>query len=113
MKTIIYLASFVLFTALLWFIGAAIYFIYQWRKDCKRIKRGNERFYKLKYDYIQDEITKRAVTPENYQYLWNQLEQLANLQYKNKEKTVVLSNRFWVKFYCERVKDVKRFECKN
>ena len=96
METIIYGLVFLGFWLFIALVLVGSYFIYQNYKDRQRIKRGNERFYDLKYEYIQDQIRKRPATEENYHYIMDHLKQLNQLQHKNKEKTKVLSINFWM-----------------
>jgi len=108
METIIYGLTFLGFWLFIALVLVGSYFIWQNGKDRKRIRKGNERFYNMKYEYIQDQIWKRPVTEANYRYIMGHIQQLGQLQHKNKEMTTTLMQNFFMsKFRPFREAEVK------
>jgi hypothetical protein len=78
-----------------------VYWIYAEMK-AEKIYKKNE--YELTYKTIQHFVNFSSASAENYDTGMNMLEHLGQLPYKNKEKTIVLTNQFFIKFQCERIK---------
>ena len=94
MDYLIYLLKFVLFIAALWVMGLTFRCILNWYKIKRRQRKGGERFYELKYEWLQGRIRELSVTEENCDFIWKHLKQLGQLQHKNKEKTTGLTTNF-------------------
>jgi len=59
--------------------------------------------YERKYNTIANCIDCMPVNSQNYDTILRMLASLGQLKYKNKEKTVVLTNKFWIRFQSERI----------
>jgi hypothetical protein len=77
----------------------AYYFADKWQFRVNQ----EQKEYDYKYDLISCHIESMPVTPENYDAIYRMLTCLGKLPYKNKEKTEVLTNRFWIRFQSERL----------
>jgi hypothetical protein len=76
------------------------YFLAKWQERMDNEK--NE--YEMKYKFIQYHIDSDVKTAENYSNIERMLTCLGKLPYRNKEKTIKLSENFWDKWTDERLK---------
>lgn len=95
-------------TGLFWFMIliiilciVAYYIVYYGNRQLKR-ELEYEEFYKK----IACNIETWPVGSIYYNLIIRQLEKLGQMKFKNKEKTIVLTNRFWEKFAVERMKRI-------
>ena len=90
---------------ILWIIIWSVSALLKSRKD--EIKAYESRY--LRIQYFLDNC---SVTSENYDICMGMLTRLGDMRYKNKEKTIVLSNHFFIKFKEERMKRISE-ECEE
>ena len=69
-------------------------------------RKAQEDEYERKYNWIQCHIETLPVTPQNYDSIMRMLICLGKLPHKNKEKTVVLTNKFFIRFQDERLERI-------
>lgn len=102
METRIILEGIFWFSILLMAIGIIFWLVLEWGK--KQLALENE--YEKKYEMINRIIDSYEVCELNYDGIMLLLENLGQLKWKNHEKTVVLSNKFWLKYSDIRMKRI-------
>jgi hypothetical protein len=80
--------------SLMCIISIPFYFLWLWGK--KSAQRENE--YEQLYKYISDYIDYREISEWNFDFISNELIKLGKLKYKNREKTAVLTVKFFRKY---------------
>jgi len=66
-------------------------------------RKAQEDEYERKYNWIQCHVETMDTTPANYEAITRMLICLSHLPHKNKEKTSVLTNKFYIRFHEERI----------
>jgi hypothetical protein len=99
MKTIIF---FIGFGGLLAFLFVMVWVICEIGK--RNAIRAKE--YDDKYDQVEKFIETMRPDAQHYDFIMNELIELSALKWKNKEKTVVLTNKFFIRFGQERLRRV-------
>jgi hypothetical protein len=74
----------------------------------KRRRIGYKRDYNMKYNRISCLVDTAVIDHKNYVWISSLLHHLGQCPYKNREKTQVLSMRFWDRFKDVREKEVEQ-----
>jgi hypothetical protein len=91
MKTTAILTALVYFVALLSLLFLIAWWIIEYGK--KTVTEAQE--YEKQFVYCDDLIEFRDKTKENYDLIENELLKLGQMKYKDKERTSVLTCKFW------------------
>jgi hypothetical protein len=97
MENIIYFGQFVGFWIGIFAAVLISYFFVCTVKEYYKKQRAKENQYNMLYVHIRAFIQKDP-SEAYYEYIWNQLKRLGQLQYKNKQKTTFLTNEFFKKY---------------
>ena len=98
MEYIYYLLEFVLFCLACGIFFMIVYVIIMQYKDRKRKQRIRENMYNRKYLWLKDIIYSYELHKDNYNFIKTQLIKLGQMEYKNREKTSVLTCEFFRRF---------------
>jgi uncharacterized membrane protein len=91
MKTLTFVLLFFLVLS-----GIFIYLIWRGKRNTRNAQI--EKSYEAKYKKIDKVIENYSVCDQNYDYINVLLDHLSELKYRNKEKTIVLRDKFNVKY---------------
>ena len=86
-------------------LGAVAYFlwvIFEWGK--KQMALEDE--YNALHKEINSLLDDPAVTSKSYDYIEAKITKLGQLKWKNREQTIQISQKFWLKFTQERLKRI-------
>jgi len=90
--------------------AAMVIFVITWYwQEWKKTKRNRENIYNMKYLWIEDNMENLAVNEDNFRFIRGCLCELGNLKHKNREKTCVLTTKFYFgRFMNEAIKDARK-----
>lgn len=87
-------------------ITGIVFFCAGYNYAAKLEKRLNE--YNTLFREIDEMIEEKPKTSANYDLIENKLIDLGRLRHKNKEMTIILSQKFWIKFSNIRLERVNK-----
>jgi len=95
METITYIMKFFIFWLIVAAIASFIFWLSEIYQAWKAKQKALELQYDMKYLWLSNLIGTSEITMKNYKKILHQLAELGQLEWKNREKTTVLTMRFW------------------
>jgi hypothetical protein len=85
---------------------AGLFYLAYLLVELQRKRNKQEDEFEITYTWLSGLIETKQVNSDNYDYLLNELKKLGQLPHKNKEKTVILTTNFFMKFKDEAKKRI-------